>query len=549
MLKLILGKKPAASIVFCCMVFVSAVVSLEAASKIKYQGVLKETGTAVDGTKTINFAIFDALTNGTQQWSSGNISVAVTQGVFRQVLEPTGILWGSGTYYLQLTVAGTVLSPREEIIPSIYAIQAQTVDNGAITAAKLASNSVGGDKIGPAVIASTHIISVDPGKISAGNISNMVKITTGNVLAAGTASNTTYLRGDGAWGTPAGSGDMTTNVYDIGVNGIVDNSEKLGAQLPYYYAVRTEVYGSTNAITTSLNNVIISTGILQAEIDGIGQFMVSPSTGILAGGLASNIYVSSINTGSYLNDIQVSSAIYAEKLGNNPSSYYAVKADVSGSTAAITTSLNNVIISTGILQAEIDGIGQFMVSPSTGIMAGTVSDIVKITTGNIFAAGNASNTTFLRGDGTWGTPAGTGDAAYGEMFSTGSIVPTTFLAVNTYVKIANDTSAGELLNFEHTTGKLKYTGSTTKVFHIHVSLNSHVGALVTASYLVEKSGVPLDKSHTAVVMTAATDRQSVSLNCLTSLATNQYIEVFVANNTGTTSIDIGDINVIVASAE
>ncbi len=38
-----------------------------------------------------------------------------------------------------------------------------------------------------------------------------------------------------------GDGDMKKNVYDTNNNGIVDNSEKLGGQLPSYYAVKSEV--------------------------------------------------------------------------------------------------------------------------------------------------------------------------------------------------------------------------------------------------------------------------------------------------------------------
>ena len=38
-----------------------------------------------------------------------------------------------------------------------------------------------------------------------------------------------------------GSGDMTRETYDANQNGIVDDAEKLGGQLPEYYAVAAAI--------------------------------------------------------------------------------------------------------------------------------------------------------------------------------------------------------------------------------------------------------------------------------------------------------------------
>lgn len=127
--------------------FLSGLAYSTTPSKISYQGMLKEKGILVNSTKTMEFAIYDALTGGNVKWTSGNVSVDVSQGVFRYVLEPTGFDWQSGPYYLQVTVEGTALTPREEILSSAYAIQSKTVDDGSITTSKIANGAVDSTKI------------------------------------------------------------------------------------------------------------------------------------------------------------------------------------------------------------------------------------------------------------------------------------------------------------------------------------------------------------------------------------------------------------------
>jgi len=109
-------------------------------NKVNYQGVLKEKGQLITGTRKMKFAIYDAETGGNLKWTSGEVNVTVNGGTFRYVLEPTGINWGTGgPYYLELTVEGQVLSPREEVGSSIYALHAKDVDDGSITPSKLVS--------------------------------------------------------------------------------------------------------------------------------------------------------------------------------------------------------------------------------------------------------------------------------------------------------------------------------------------------------------------------------------------------------------------------
>jgi hypothetical protein len=110
-------------------------------NKIKYQGTLKEKGSLVTGKKTMKFRITNS-DGSIEYWTSGDVSVDVTQGVINYTLEPTGIDWQTGGYYLEVTIDGTVLLPREEIGSTVYALQAKNIDDGVVVTAKIADGAV-----------------------------------------------------------------------------------------------------------------------------------------------------------------------------------------------------------------------------------------------------------------------------------------------------------------------------------------------------------------------------------------------------------------------
>ena len=109
------------------------------ATTVNYQGRLADSGGApLDGSYGMSFALYDALSGGGMVWGPENhTAVPVSEGLFSVGLGsltgggiPTSV-W-DGDRYLEITVGGETLSPRELIRSVPIAGMALTVPDGAI---------------------------------------------------------------------------------------------------------------------------------------------------------------------------------------------------------------------------------------------------------------------------------------------------------------------------------------------------------------------------------------------------------------------------------
>jgi len=109
------------------------------ATTVNYQGRLADSGgTPLDGTYGMTFALYDASTGGSLVWGpESHAAVPVSEGLFSVGLGSQtsgGILasaW-NGDRYLEVTVGGETLTPRELIRSVPVAGMALTVPDGAI---------------------------------------------------------------------------------------------------------------------------------------------------------------------------------------------------------------------------------------------------------------------------------------------------------------------------------------------------------------------------------------------------------------------------------
>lgn len=93
---------------------------------ISYQGRLANaSGVALNGTYTMRFILYDANAGGSAVWDSGNLNIAVKNGLFHVKLgggQTDSAHFDGRALWLSIIVDGQTLSPRQEILPAPYAL-------------------------------------------------------------------------------------------------------------------------------------------------------------------------------------------------------------------------------------------------------------------------------------------------------------------------------------------------------------------------------------------------------------------------------------------
>jgi hypothetical protein len=134
------------------------------ATTVNYQGRLADNvGVPLDGSYGMSFALYDAASAGNLVWGpEDHPAVPVSDGLFSVGLgsRTTGGIptttW-NGDRYLEITVGGETLSPRELIRSVPIAGMALTVPDGAIGSSQIADGAVGASHIAEGAIGSSQI--------------------------------------------------------------------------------------------------------------------------------------------------------------------------------------------------------------------------------------------------------------------------------------------------------------------------------------------------------------------------------------------------------
>lgn len=112
-----------------------------------YQGRLNTGGTLANGAYDIQFAVFDAVTNGIQtSVVLTNPAVAVSNGLFTTAVDFGASVFRGAASWLELAVRTngigtfTTLTPRQQLTPTPYAMYANTASNlsGSVASAQIA---------------------------------------------------------------------------------------------------------------------------------------------------------------------------------------------------------------------------------------------------------------------------------------------------------------------------------------------------------------------------------------------------------------------------
>jgi hypothetical protein len=149
----------AVSLLFAAILFSSSVLAAGVPSMISYQGRLNDSaGDPVDdGNYQVTFSIYDVPFWGTALWTSGTVTVTVTDGLFTHLLGSSvplsdGLFAGSAIRYLGIKIGSDAeMTPRTRLVSMPYAHHALRADttgyanvvaDNAVTSASLADGTI-----------------------------------------------------------------------------------------------------------------------------------------------------------------------------------------------------------------------------------------------------------------------------------------------------------------------------------------------------------------------------------------------------------------------
>ena len=123
----------------------------------------------------------------------------------------------------------------------------------------------------------------------------------------------------------------------------------------------------------------------------------------------------------------------------------------------------------------------------------------------------------------------------------GNSTATTISTTSTPVKVAGTFVAGSVASFTvDTTGKLTYTGSTTTTVHLTASVTLDVvGTNQDLTVHLAKNGTVISAAKISRLVSAS-NTANVGVFYNVSVATSDYLEVFVSNGTSTNDITVTD---------
>lgn len=136
-------------------------------------------------------------------------------------------------------------------------------------------------------------------------------------------------------------------------------------------------------------------------------------------------------------------------------------------------------------------------------------------------------------------------AAIGFMTMQANATATTVSATSTYYKAAGTTTLESISQrFSHSSNRLTYTGALTRDFRVTVTATQEAGNNQELGLRIAKNGTTVSNSTSLQTTSGAGKSENSVSQSVIQLATNDYIEVFVSNETAVTDITVTYLSVI-----
>lgn len=136
-------------------------------------------------------------------------------------------------------------------------------------------------------------------------------------------------------------------------------------------------------------------------------------------------------------------------------------------------------------------------------------------------------------------------SAIAQMHFNNNTTATTITTINAFVKVAGTTSPNAInQKFAHTSNRLTYTGGINRSFRVGAvtSVAANNGQIV--SVRIAKNGVTLADSESQATISANGRFENLKCQTIIEMTTNDFVEVFVANN-AVTNVTAQELNVII----
>lgn len=145
----------------------------------------------------------------------------------------------------------------------------------------------------------------------------------------------------------------------------------------------------------------------------------------------------------------------------------------------------------------------------------------------------------------------TNSANLGQMYFLNNATQNSIAVQGTFEKIEGTTTASPInQKFSHSLNRLTYVGGLTKEFVISASCS--VNSVVTPSAVllvrIAKNGATIAESEAQATTSNAGRNENFYCQAIINLAPNDYIELFVANDTSTNNVIVTDLNVLVRAS-
>jgi len=305
--------------------------------------------------------------------------------------------------------------------------------------------------------------------------------------------------------------------------------------------------GATAITTTIANNAVTNAKILNGTIDtakwanGVSRVVASSEITVTAKGLGDSLNIAAlgITNGMLAGSIDTSKNLGISRVvvGAGISSTLKGKSD---SLWIASGAITNAMLAGSIDTSNTNAVSRIVGNTRLGVVAKGKTDSLQVNIANFGSSGTPSNTTFLRGDSTWATPA------------SGAItIGSTAIASGTNTRILYDNSAvvGEYTISGTGTTVAMTAGPTFTGTVTAATVNGTVitGSTNTASIKQLDGGVSTQQTYalttasTAITPFLFCGRSGTNLNTQGFGVDTQNVATFFAGN-GTKNIAIANIN-------